>query len=1000
MEKNRDIRKALREKKAAVVAWIGRYINGTKGVISLFLAILMVPFVLIAGVLINAGRINSAVAIFDEALCNASNSTLGTYDTFLRTRFGLLAISQDYPKMGIGYTAENFLADTFSYYMEQNCQSLSNTFSDISVSASGVYPLADTDVLLSQVMENGKYSVPMQLVIDGFNLDDILGNLTNKLSLWSDLSKVSSSVTDTVVAYDDLQEKFEKLTEEIDACTDAYTAYVSAYSEFKTAVDDYNSLIDQRNNAVQQCENAITNAQNEVNTRQTEFDAVAEKYQSIIDELNELKNEKDSEGNPVDNSAEIQRLEGTFQDELEEYRTAEANLKNAENQLSAAQTDKQDTINYYDGLLAGQRTTIADKRDAYVPKISELMVAVQSMNSAISGAQSAASTVISKGSSSLTGVVTIGFDLCDQSEKNDIEDLKAQREAADKEGNTELVKEYDAIIAEIEAENKENKTKRDDIKKGVTSGTDDLDAVTKLEDFAESTEYYTKLNEIYSQLQTLKANVSGLQIPTNVSKIENVTSYIYYFDFPVSTEYVEGLLDGLLQQVISSSVLTALKGIVGFITAIFEMFTELGYDHDLVSKIDTKKYEDIGGLPSTRGQESYKSAYADADKEKSDENKAALGDYSSSGSAEDYASLTEIDISVLMDNITICNEAFKAEWNVWTFIGLIKTICNAVSNIWSRFVSMAAEAAQMSASAMEAAYSKILLVGYIGYNTSNRTTYKSGTALTGSSFALPDEKDPNANGYAFYGAETEYILFGQLSEIGNQRRTYYSILALRCLFDLFIVCGNAEIQAIATAAGAVSFGVLYYVVLLLWSIAEGFMDTVILCHGGSIRYVKTHPFLSIEGIPDLVKSITALSLTKAMKEKIKDAASDSLNKMTNRVDDPEKRAKINSAFYEKYTEEQSSQTNEELNKLFTYNYTKMLLVYMLFKNSETLLLRLSDIIQMEATWYGVEHVSGYTFDLGKSYTYLRASGSFRSNQFIKISKDDLLSTERIVYRGY
>ena len=46
-------------------------INGTRGVISLFLAILMLPFVSVGGALLNAARVNSAVAVFDEALCNA-----------------------------------------------------------------------------------------------------------------------------------------------------------------------------------------------------------------------------------------------------------------------------------------------------------------------------------------------------------------------------------------------------------------------------------------------------------------------------------------------------------------------------------------------------------------------------------------------------------------------------------------------------------------------------------------------------------------------------------------------------------------------------------------------------------------------------------------------------------------------------------------------------------------------------------------------------------------
>ena len=998
MKKDKGTKKAFCKMKAVVSVWLGRYINGTKGAISLFLAILMVPFVTIAGALINAGRINSATAIFDEALCNASNSTLGTYDKFLRSRFGLLAMSQDYSGGAqSGYTAENFLEDTFSYYMEQNCLSLSNTFSEISVSASGVYPLADTDVLLSQVMENGKYSVPLKFIIDGFNLDDILSSLTGKLSLWSNLAKAASSTTDAVVAYDELQEKFEILIEKISDCTNAYTAYISAHSEFDSVVNDYNFLIDQRNSAVQQCENAIRNAENNVDIRQKEFDIVAEKYQFIIDALSELENEKDSEGNPVDNSVQIKRVEELYEEELEEYRTAESNLQDAEKQLSAAKTNKQNTVNYYDGLLSDYRTTIATEQTSYVEKISDLMDTVQNVNSSIISAQGTASSVISKSASSITGMVTVGFGLAEESAKSEIDDLKAQREAANKEGNAELVKEYDELIAEAEAQNKESQTQLNNLKGGITSGSDDMDAVTKLEEFAESTEYYTKLNEIFAQLEALMGNVSGLRIPTGVNKMGSVSSYIFYFDIPLTAAEVESMLDGLLQQVMGSAVLTVLKGIVGFITAIFEMFTELGYDHDLVSVIDTGKYEDIGGLPSTRSQDSYKSAYEDADKEKSDAYKDILGEYSGGGSTGDYEAQTETLISTVMDNISVCSNAFNADWTIWTFIGHLKTIWTAVTNILEQFGALAT---QMMVSIVENVYSKILLVGYIGYNTSNRTTYKSGTALTGSSFTLPSTNDSNANGYAFYGAETEYILFGQLSEVSNQRRAYYSILGLRCLFDISIVWSNAEIQAVATAAGAVSFGALYYVVLILWIVAEGFMDAVILCHGGSIRYIKSRPYLSIEGIPDLIKAITSLSLTNAMQEKIRGASAEALNKMTNRQEDPEKRAEINSAFYRNYSEEQSSTTNESLNKLFTFDYTKVLMVYMLFKNSETMLKRLSDIIQMEATWYGVKNISGYAFDLGKSYTYLRASGSFSSSQFIRISEGDLTSTERIVYRGY
>jgi len=40
------------------------------------------------------------------------------------------------------------------------------------------------------------------------------------------------------------------------------------------------------------------------------------------------------------------------------------------------------------------------------------------------------------------------------------------------------------------------------------------------------------------------------------------------------------------------------------------------------------------------------------------------------------------------------------------------------------------------------------------------------------------------------------------------------------------------------------------------------------------------------------------------------------------------------------------------------------------------------------------------FDLGKSYTYLRSSGNFTSNEFMKISNSPWNSTKRVMYRGY
>lgn len=227
------------------LSFLNKYINGTNGVISLFLAILMVPFASIAGVLVNSARINSAVAIFDEALCNASNSTLGTYDKFLRERFGLLAMNQNTASGGSGYSVQQLIQDTFKEYMDKNLTVLSNTYETSTVSASGVYPLADTDVLLSQVYEAGKYTIPIKMTMDSFSVEDILNYLTKDLGFAKNIMSSISSGVSVVDKIGNCKEKFDAAIEKLKKLDEGTVKYDSAYNEFYNAVSDYNNVIDE-----------------------------------------------------------------------------------------------------------------------------------------------------------------------------------------------------------------------------------------------------------------------------------------------------------------------------------------------------------------------------------------------------------------------------------------------------------------------------------------------------------------------------------------------------------------------------------------------------------------------------------------------------------------------------------------------------------------------------------------------------------------------------------
>lgn len=215
-------------------------INGTKGVISLFLAILMLPFTIFVGALVNANRVNSAAAIFDEALCNAANSTLGTYTPFLKKRFGLLALKYDVKGTLSPSDVQECISGTFSDYMEINCGALSNTFLDAEYQAKGVYPLSDPTVMKGQILQFSKYSVPKQLVEDTIDIDGLIKKFESLIPGYAffDSIKNIAGTADSCMTYAD---NISILKDRTDTQDQNYKNYEKAYTEFASAITSYHN---------------------------------------------------------------------------------------------------------------------------------------------------------------------------------------------------------------------------------------------------------------------------------------------------------------------------------------------------------------------------------------------------------------------------------------------------------------------------------------------------------------------------------------------------------------------------------------------------------------------------------------------------------------------------------------------------------------------------------------------------------------------------------------
>lgn len=987
-------------KKKKIYVFFHKYINGTKGVISLMLAILMVPFASIAGALINAGRINSAVAIFDEALCNASNSTLGTYDEFLRSRFALMAISQDTSKGGTefgstsaNYTADNLINDLFQYYMEQNVGCLSNTYQTTKVQAAGIYPLSDPSVLKSAVIQTSKITVPAKLAIDWGSLDDMLSKFTKPLSLLSSFESTLSSGMTVATKFDELADKQEAFEEKIKKCNEARTKYNDAYLAFQQAADQFNTLVDNINNTSAR----VTAYQQQVDTLSSRVEGINSQIKQKQDQIQQLFEDESS-----DHTEQIQKINEEIADLEEEREEIAPGYQEAVQNLNAAKT----RLSLLKSQFPGKRLDALDAKAQYYGKIVALRDKVNETSSAALAFQSTAQAVISSGTSFVSSTISTAFDVARKNNQDQIDDLKQQNEElkyhkilAENDGYDEYVTHYENITQE---NNSLLNTLNDN---GVDLGNEQKitsaamsamqGAYGELKDFS-NRDLVSEYRTIYDELNSLRLKIDQIVIPENYSKI-NYDSCHYDVVNPVEKSEISQIVKNIEDQIVNSGGWAVLKAIVSFVKALISI--SIFYDPELDATIDTGLYSVNGGLPSKINREDHPitSPYEQADKAQSEIYKKLTAGYETYDAVADGAGPMSA-FSVMKTNIdlivSLMNRFELRNLKKLAVCGL--QMISSITGIGNHMKAIAQAANVVGP--------KLLITGYVSYNTANRTTY-SGKALAGASFGLPGASA--ASGYVFSGAETEYIFRGSMSERENQKSVFTSLWIERIIFSIFAVIKDATIATIASNLGAFTFGIGFAITYAVCFALEGVLDAIILANGGDLPILKTTAYISPAGIPKLLEKIFHLGLKAETKKKIYEDACACAYKINSKAMDMSiehdhyTEDQVEFPRYDDYQSEQKKKDGKFSN-IFTIDYTKSVqLLLLIFVRTDDMIARLADIIQMEASYKASSGVATYGFNLDKSYTYLRASGSFSSNVFIKIGdKSSLISEERVIYNGY
>ena len=199
--------------------------KGTRGAISLLLALLLLPFYSLAAVLVEAGRYQSALRALDAALGSSAYSVLAGYDSFVKDRFGFLSISQD-----------DDLNTAAAAYLNSIQLTDLNSVSLSSVSARGMYPLAETAVLRRQVLEYSRLMVPAAVVMDAFPIGDLISKLEEASGMLPVLENISSGC-ETVSAQADCLIAMKDLQTSAQETQDAVGAYHSSFSSWQDSVD-------------------------------------------------------------------------------------------------------------------------------------------------------------------------------------------------------------------------------------------------------------------------------------------------------------------------------------------------------------------------------------------------------------------------------------------------------------------------------------------------------------------------------------------------------------------------------------------------------------------------------------------------------------------------------------------------------------------------------------------------------------------------------------------
>lgn len=185
-----------------------RFIKNTKGAVTVFVTLLLIPAVLVSGTAVDLARIHTARSILQDANQLAANSVLTQYDAMLQDIYGLYGIMEDDPILG-DLLNEYIQVAVFGEDWQDKQLGTFQLFYGSGLQPTTVTPaegknLRNPDVLRRQIEEYVKFRAPAIII------DEIWERIDKFKKL-----KADSEAIEKKMAIDEKIDEIDKLYKEI-----------------------------------------------------------------------------------------------------------------------------------------------------------------------------------------------------------------------------------------------------------------------------------------------------------------------------------------------------------------------------------------------------------------------------------------------------------------------------------------------------------------------------------------------------------------------------------------------------------------------------------------------------------------------------------------------------------------------------------------------------------------------------------------------------------------